>query len=192
MQEIAQGLVCDGCGQSASPEHVARRLRRLEWATRFRPVHINTVLLSAAAPHGDADFFYSPEGRLDGEARILAEIAGLTQLNRPKGELHAAFQRAGFFATYVLECPYEDNSALPLADLLTKHLPSALARIRRSLRPKRVALISPQLDALVAELSAQLPGCKLVTNTGKAFRLDREGDGADRALLRRLLTADTP
>ena len=31
-------LRCDGCGQAASPEHMARRLRRLEWTTRYRPV----------------------------------------------------------------------------------------------------------------------------------------------------------
>src|SRR5207249_10650226 len=42
-------LPCDGCGQAASAEHIARRLRRLEWATRFRPVHIHTLLRGGVA-----------------------------------------------------------------------------------------------------------------------------------------------
>jgi len=43
-------LPCDGCGQPASAEHIARRLQRLEWATRFRPIHIQALLLAAFRP----------------------------------------------------------------------------------------------------------------------------------------------
>ncbi len=49
-------LRCDGCGQLASPEHIARRLQRLEWTTRFRPVHIGTLLLGATAPQNTSLF----------------------------------------------------------------------------------------------------------------------------------------
>jgi len=43
-------LPCDGCGQPASAEHIARRLQRLEWATRFRPIHIQAPLGSICNP----------------------------------------------------------------------------------------------------------------------------------------------
>src|ERR1700740_33549 len=45
-------LRCDGCGQKASEEHLTRGLRRLEWATRYRPVHIHTLLLGGFFPRG--------------------------------------------------------------------------------------------------------------------------------------------
>ena len=78
MSTANQGVVCDGCGQAASPEHMARRLQRLEWATRHRPIHIQTVLLGAAPPQTDGEYFYSPEGGFAGEAKLLADVAGAT------------------------------------------------------------------------------------------------------------------
>jgi len=101
MEKTHGELVCDGCGQLASAEHIAKRLRRLEWATRHRPLHIQTVLLGAAAPSEDTEFLYAPDGGLAGEAGLLAEAAGLAPADCPKDQLHAAFQRAGFFAIHV-------------------------------------------------------------------------------------------
>jgi hypothetical protein len=183
-------LVCDGCGQVASPEHIAKRLRRLEWATRYRPVHIQTVLLGAAPADKDEEFFYAPNGRLAGEARLLAEAAGLLPSDQPKERLHTAFQRTGFFAIHVLECPYESNTAKSLANLLAERLPFAMTRIRRSLRPKRVAFTSPWLDPFLDEVTAQLAGFAMITNGGKAFRLDSAGESAEALLLRRQLAAE--
>src|SRR5258708_24143168 len=71
-------LRCDGCGQLASPEHIARRLQRLEWTTRFRPVHIGTLLLGAIAPRNDNEFIYSSACAWDGEAKMLLAAACLT------------------------------------------------------------------------------------------------------------------
>src|SRR5713226_3342167 len=68
-------LRCDGCGQLASPEHIARRLQRLEWTTRFRPLHIGTLLLGAIAPRNDNELIYSPAGAWDGEAKMLLAAA---------------------------------------------------------------------------------------------------------------------
>jgi len=50
-----QSLVCDGCGQSADAEHIARRLKRLENMTRYRPIHIQALLMGAASPAEDGD-----------------------------------------------------------------------------------------------------------------------------------------
>jgi len=78
----ALSLACDGCGQSASPEHLARQLQRLEWAARYRPVHIQALLLGGVAPEANAAFLYSPEGNYQGEAanRLESGLSALTRL----------------------------------------------------------------------------------------------------------------
>src|SRR5215471_3313091 len=114
---ISAGLRCDGCGQIGPPEHIARRLRRLEWATRYRPVHIQTLLLGSVAPREDAEFLYAPSGELHGEGEALLHAVGI-ETGRPPfaaqgkqravpttaslaaksiEEIHAEFQGAGFF-----------------------------------------------------------------------------------------------
>jgi hypothetical protein len=100
-------LRCDGCGQPASPEHIARRLQRLEWTTRCRPVHIGALLLGAAAPQNDLEFIYSPSGQWNGQAQVLLAAAGITSDGKPPETVLAEFQRGGFFVTHVLECPLE-------------------------------------------------------------------------------------
>ena len=70
-------LRCDGCGQAASPEHTARRLQRLEWTTRYRPVHIHTLLLGGFSPADERDFLYSPQGEFHGEAALLLDAVGV-------------------------------------------------------------------------------------------------------------------
>src|SRR5262249_17505243 len=125
MDNANQELVCDGCGQVASAEHIARRLQRLEWATRYRPVHINTVLLGSVTPSSDAEYFYSPEGHFSGEAKLLADVAGLIALDRPREQVHAGFQRGGFFAIHVLECPFAGGVGKSVAELLSTRLPVA-------------------------------------------------------------------
>jgi len=97
-------LRCDGCGQPASSEHVARRLQRLEWTTRYRPVHIGTLLLGAVAPQKDSEFIYSLASAWDGEARILLAATGIAPEGKSAETTLAEFQRQGFFLTHVLEC----------------------------------------------------------------------------------------
>jgi hypothetical protein len=183
------GLACDGCGQAASPEHVARRLQLLEWATRYRPVHIATLLLGAVAPSATQEFFYSPEGPMAGEGARLAEIAGLSDLAGPKDQLHAAFQRAGFFATHVLECPSEATAREAVAELIKKRLPAAITRIRRSLRPKKIAVISRELEPFAGQLRSGLPDSRLILNGEKAFRLEPGGPPGEILLLQQALAA---
>src|SRR5439155_16458759 len=101
-------LPCDGCGQAATAEHIARRLQRLEWATRYRPVHIHTLFLGSASPQKQEEFLYSPNGEFLGEAGALLEAAGVSTAGKTAEAVHAEFQRAGFFLTHVLECPVEN------------------------------------------------------------------------------------
>jgi hypothetical protein len=167
-------LRCDGCGQLASPEHVARRLQRLEWTTRYRPVHIGTLLLGAVALQNDSEFLYSPAGDWNGEARILLAATGLAVGGKAAEATLGEFQRGGFFLTHVLECPLEDREVVSFQKLAVARLPSVLARIRRSLKPKRMALISRDLEPFLPALNSAELSCAILLDQGKPFALDSQ------------------
>ena len=181
----SSGLVCDGCGQSASAEHIARRLRRLEWATRYRPVHIQTLLLGAFSPLRDEDFLYASGGEdcreFGGEAAQILHAVGISTAGKGRDAVHGEFQRAGFFLTHVLECPLDGDPANAEAAgaLLAKRLQQVATRIRRSLKPKRVMAITEELAPVVEDILALDLGCPVVLDHGKPFRL--EGCGGDKA-----------
>lgn len=166
-------LRCDGCGQGATEEHVARRLRRLEWTTRYRPTHISSLFLGAVSPQEDRDFLYSPSGAFDGEAGHLLRALGIAAQGRPREVVLTRVQRAGFFFTHVLECPWDGDarSDAEAATLIGARLPAVAARIRRSLKPKRVVLVSEALDPAVTSVLALDLGCPVMSNRGKAFAL---------------------
>jgi hypothetical protein len=169
-------LRCDGCGQLASPEHIARRLQRLEWTTRYRPVHIGTLLLGAVAPENDSEFIYSPAGVWDGEAKTLLAAAGVTPAGKSAEATLVEFQRGGLFLTHVLECPLKGGTQDDLQHLIASRLPAVLTRIRRSLKPKRLVPISQALEQFLPVLrSGELP-CAILLDHEKPFVLD-----ADRA-----------
>lgn len=175
-------LRCDGCGRLASPEHIARRLQRLEWTTRYRPVHMATLLLGAVVPQNDHEFLYSPAGKWEGEAKSLLAAAGVTVAGKSAEVALAEFQRGGFFLTHVLECPLEDGARENPQQLLASRLPAVLTRIRRSLKPKRLVPISQSLEQFLPILkSGELP-CAIVLDQEKPFVLqpDRENELAKR------------
>lgn len=175
-------LQCDGCGQIASSEHVTRRLRRLEWATRYRPVHIHTLLLGAWSPREEGDFLYAPEGEFQGEAALLLDAVGISTAGKTREAVHVEFQRAGFFLTYLLECPLNADSQGESALLLVPRLPAVAARIRRSLKPRRVMPITMALEPIVLNIRGMELGCPVVLDDGNPFGLD--GDGRERAVAR--------
>lgn len=146
-------LPCDGCGQLAAPEHIARRLQRLEWATRFRPVHIQTLLLGGIPPQSDDEYLYTPSGTISGEALTVLQAVQISTEGNSREQVLAEFQKLGLMSTHVLECPIAPGtSPSETSTLIQKHVPAALARIRRSLRPKRVFLISAHLQRLADQL----------------------------------------
>ncbi len=167
-------LLCDGCGQAASAEHVTRRLQRLEWMTRYRPVHVGTVLLGAYSPDADSDFLYAETAEITGEAARVLSAVGILPKEKAKGEILSEFQRGGFLLGYVLECPLEPESRneAAISALLKARMPAFLARLRRSFQPKRVASISSKLDPVLAGLTEKDLGCALVSDGGKSFALD--------------------
>src|SRR6266704_2526266 len=185
-------LACDGCGQRASAEHIARRLRRLEWTTRYRPVHINTLFLGAFSPGQDEDFLYSPRGDFGGEAALLLEALGISTKGKAADAVHAEFQRAGFFLTHVLECPLDGEGSLhaEAQAALRKRLASVATRIRRSLKPKRVVVVTEELTPVLDDILALDLGCPVLLDHGKPFRLEsRAGENGVARLSEALATA---
>jgi len=166
-------LHCDGCGQLASPEHIARRLHRLECATRYRPVHIQALLLGYISPVNDSDFLYSPEGRFEGEARRLLDAVQLSAEGKPADAVLSEFQKRGLMLTHLLECPVEPGfDDTQVAQVLQAHLPATIARLRRSFKPKRIILMSADLlNALDALQHADL-GCPVFPDSSSPFFLE--------------------
>ena len=162
-------LTCDGCGQSAGAEHLARRLQRLEWATRYRPVHIQAVILGGIAPKLDAEFLYIPEGEFQGEAGNILR-AGVSTEGKARETVLAEFQKLGLMLTHVLECPLEDGVAGSQArELMERRLGAVVTRIRRSLKPKRVVLISRELSQVAEKLRGADLACPVWPSAGAPF-----------------------
>jgi hypothetical protein len=184
-------LVCDGCGQAASAEHIARRLQRLEWTTRYRPVHIHTLLLGAFSPPGDRDFLYAPNEEFHGEAALLLNALGISTAGKAAETVHAEFQRASFFLTHILECPLSRNAGegSEAEGLLANRLQPMATRIRRSLKPKRVVPISQALGPILERILALELGCPVVLDKGKLFDFDGTAPGNSMARLREALAA---
>ena len=172
-------LLCDGCGQPASPDHFACRLQRLEWSTRYRPVHIQTLLLSAFPPAQDSSFLYSEAVPPDGEAAQLLDALQIPWEGKPTANFLGEFQKRGLFLMHLLECSVAQASLTGegLGGRLEEHLPLAAARIRRSLRPKRVLLISPELQAVAGKLTESSLGCPVLLHLDKPFEIMKK-DGA--------------
>jgi hypothetical protein len=201
MNSSAFTLPCDGCGRPAPAAHIAARLRRLEWATRFRPVHIGVLFLGLAAPARDEDYLYagageeaSPLKAFEGEARLILQAAGLEALagerSAARSEVLGEFQHRGYFLVHLLECPLETpaGEASGFLAAATSHLPAVLARIRRSLKPKQIALVSSSLEGMLGHLSAEALGAPLLLDGGgKPFALEGSDPAATAERLRVIL-----
>ena len=183
-------MPCDGCGQASSPGHIAERLKRLEWSTRYRPVHIQTLLLCATSQREEREFLYSPRCDFRGEAGRVLEVAAIATDGKSAEIVQAEFQRAGFFLTPVLECAFETESqdGAKRLSLLEQRLPAMGTRIRRSLKPKRVVLISRELEPVTEKIAAMELGCPMVLDGGKPFGLDGPNAGEAVRRLRKALT----
>ena len=170
---------------------VARRLQRLEWTTRYRPVHINTLVLGAFSPQEESDFLYAPGGEFHGEAALLLDALGISRAGKAAEVVHAEFQRAGFFLTHVLECPLgkDVGHGSESRALLAQRVQSTARRIRRSLKPKRVVVISQALGPILDKLLASELGCPVVLDDGKLFELDGPARGNSVARLREELAS---
>jgi hypothetical protein len=150
--------LCDGCGLPADEAHVTRRILRLEWASKFRPIHIQLLFLSEAPPPRMEDYFYfaneSPGAR-HGLSRVLFEelLQGLG-ISCAEGKSEAAllgeFQRRGLFLADCLECPVEEivpgvregRVRASAFELSQRYGPQVAVRVARSYQPKYVVPLS--------------------------------------------------
>lgn len=195
-------LPCDGCGRASTPEHIAARIARLQWATRFRPIHIQ-VLFVALAPQASPEIVSRPDN-LDGEGAAFPPSAvedysalldglGIAEPTATAGAESQAgsflarlneFQRRGFYLAFLAECPLQSDSTTATSgealrkdavELCTTYGPTLLKRIRYSYKPKQIALLSPALGALVPMLEQAGLGQTLLLDHGEPFELPRPG-----------------
>lgn len=108
--------------------------------------------MGSIAPARDTEFLYCPEGSFAGEAGKLLKAAQITTEGKLADEVLTEFQKLGWMSMHVLECPLADGTSEAEARvLIEKQLPGTLARIRRSLKPKRVVWLATQLAEFVEE-----------------------------------------
>jgi hypothetical protein len=173
--------ICDGCGAVADDKHIHERIKRLEWSTRFRPVHIQVLLVAGVPPARMVEYFYRPAK--DRSLRSRESRAFFDQLMKASGNEAAEnlqeesalinFQRRGLFLAYAVECPIEAPSAP--ADALRQLFPTLLKRIQFSYRPKNVALLSGDLSGLIPLFHEAGWGERLILDQGLPFRIETRG-----------------
>ena len=137
-------------------------------------MHIGALLLGGISPLAEEDFLYA--GKFKGEAERLLAAVGISTAGKSPEAVLSEFQRGGFLLTHVLECPLETGQAAESTAsreaLLTRRVAAVATRIRRSLKPKRVVLVSELLAPLAAKLSSVELGCPVILDDGKPFALD--------------------
>lgn len=183
-------LVCDGCGRPADPEHLRNRILRLELRTRFRPIHIATLLLADAPPARREDCFYftGPSDRARSAwARALLndvlEAVGLSGEGKDDSARLAEFERCGFFLAECVECPVEPGASENFAELLRRLAPSIVWRIQFSYKPRRILLLSAPTAPVISVLKGAGLGNLLLDASGP-LPLPQPSDGAARASFR--------
>ncbi len=209
MAALFNSLRCDGCGLAASAEHIVQRLQRLEWATRFRPIHIQTLFIGLAPALLLEDDFYRPpeaeeffETFLDTLAIPRSGEQTASEPNRHESRVArlAEFQRRGYYLAWLCECPIESaiRGAVPQAaadasDCLRRLGPTLVKRIQWNYRPKQLVLLTNELDP-ARELFAQAGiGGLLVLDRGQPLHLPASADPAGssrfRAALQRITSS---
>ncbi len=173
--------LCDGCGAQVDEAHIRRRIERLELATRFRPIHIQVLVLDAAPPSAQEDYFYhatSSVPRSPDSQKFFDEISKCIGPHPDKSLTEdsalAEFQRRGFYLAYAVECPVE--SPEQLAPAVTRLAPTVLLRLNASYKPKFVAPISAALQPVVSLLEKNAWADRLILHDGEPFDHPRRGN----------------
>ena len=174
--------ICDGCGAQVDEAHIRQRIERLELATRFRPIHIQVLLLDAAPPAKLEDYFYCATATSDERSvasrmyfEELAKCIGQAPgTHRQEDSTLAEFQKRGFFLAYAVECPMESPSEL--AQTIRGLAPTVALRVNSSYKPKFVAPISRLLQDLIPVLQSKGWTEKIILNDGKPFEDPFLGD----------------
>ena len=177
MNESSSVILCDGCGQPASAEHIARRLKHLEAMTRYRPIHVQALFLGAASPANAEDYLYSARDAFRGEGAILLRALRIDDTGRSLEATLADFQRRGYLLAHVLDCEVSGGNALS-REALARRIPAMLTRIRRSFKPKRLALVGQELAEFVPQFMAANLDAALILQDGKPFEWNELSDSS--------------
>ncbi|HKV06095.1 MAG TPA: hypothetical protein VJO53_13445 [Candidatus Acidoferrales bacterium] len=180
--------ICDGCDSQVDDAHIRRRIERLELATRFRPIHIQVLLIDAAPPARPEDYFYraakdravrsAPARRYFDE--LVKCVGALADSGMDEETALGEFQRRGYFLAGAIECPLENPAELP--DVIRRAAPAILRRVEVSYKPKSLALLSQNMRELVPMFRANGWGDRLLLDEGGPF-----GDPLPTGLLARCL-----
>jgi hypothetical protein len=186
-QAGSRTIYCDGCTVEATPEHLKRRIARLEWASRYRPVHITTLILAPAPPAALEDFFYAPEGK-PGEPGALAfhedllAACGVAEAAENREKALGMFQHGGFFLAEAVECPVEEGTSFDA--LVARLTPTIVRRVRFSYRPKSVLVLSERLIGVAKALSEAKTGTEVLLQGGAPVSLADPADSEARKRFR--------
>lgn len=150
--------VCDGCGAPADEAHIRARIERLELATRFRPIHIQVLLIDDVPAARPEDYFYRPatEGSTrspSAEAffREMLSAAGISsELAANEEAALAEFQRRGYYLADAVECPIASSD--DLRSRVIQAVPTIVKRVEFSYRPKHVVPIGAEITGLTDSL----------------------------------------
>jgi hypothetical protein len=171
------GILCDGCGQPACAEHIARRLKRLEAMTRYRPIHVQALFLGAASPANAEDYLYSARDAFRGEGAALLRYLGIEITARTGDQVLSDFQRRGYLLAHLLDCSDTLSAEEVSREALARRMPATLTRIRRSFKPKRVVLLGQELAEFVPQFMAGNLNAALILRDGKPFEWNEIGAG---------------
>jgi hypothetical protein len=178
--------LCDGCGAQVDEAHIRRRIERLELATRFRPIHIQVLVLDDAPPSASEDYFYratSSNPRSAESQMFFDEIAKSVGL-KPSEAQHqdatlAEFQRRGIYLAYAVECPVEPAELL--ASAVARLARTVLLRLNASYKPKFVAPVSAALRPVVSLLQNNSWAERLILHENKPFDHPSSGIAAQQS-----------
>jgi hypothetical protein len=170
-------ILCDGCGQPADAEHIARRIKRLENMTRYRPIHVQALFLGAASPGKEGEYLYSAENAFSGEGAALLSALEVSTLGRTVEATLLDFQRRGYLLAHLRDCGDTLRGEEARRESLLQRVPAALTRIRRSFKPKWVVLLGSELAELVPQFTAANLDSVLVLQNGKPFEWNKVADG---------------
>ncbi|HEV2388774.1 MAG TPA: hypothetical protein VGS20_16140 [Candidatus Acidoferrales bacterium] len=195
-QAAPRPILCDGCALEAGPAHLRQRIARLEWASRFRPIHIGTLLLAPAPARDLEDYFYFPVGMpRHPAARAFVEdvfaACGMPSVQASREPALRAFQHRGFFVAHCVECPLEPRAPADFPALLQSLMPTLVRRVRVSYRPKSVLLLSGLLGP-VAESFAACGLASSLVGQGLPLELPDPADDAARECFRSRLASLLP
>jgi len=192
--------VCEGCGTRTDDAHVARRATRLDLASRLRPARIRVLLLDGAPPSRIENYFYraalNPADRSLGARRYFEELMKAAGVPIAAGSQEttqlAEFQRKGFFLTYAVECPFEEQDDPKGA--LRRLAPTVMKRVQSVYDPAYMVPISQPTAELIRLFGMIGWGDRLVLENGLPFSDSygadpRRSPGAGKSLGERIKTA---